>query len=115
MVVQGAPLAEAQGRVASQTPPPIEVRGKNPVVSTPGIGAPAPRAGGGAVSPGGSTVLSHCGAVDAPQGERTGKGSPTYVQCIYDGPSTKDIVGTRVRIELYDQQVNQKQSKMKIL
>jgi hypothetical protein len=36
----------------------------------------------GAVSLGDSTVLSPCGAVGAPQGDRTRKGSPTYVQCI---------------------------------
>ena len=79
MVVQGAPLAEAQGRVASQTPPPIEVRGKNPVVSTPGIGAPAPRASDSTVSLGDSTIPSPCDTVDTPQGERAIKGSSTYV------------------------------------
>jgi hypothetical protein len=78
-VVQGAPLAKAQGRSASQTPPLAEARGKSPIAPAPGIGTPAPRAGGGAVSPGDSTVLSTCDAVDAPQGERARKGSPTYV------------------------------------
>jgi hypothetical protein len=82
MVVQGAPLAEAQGRAASQTPPPAEVRRKSPTAPAPGVDAPAPRAGGSVVSPGDSTVLSPCGAVDAPQGEKARKGSPTYVQCI---------------------------------
>jgi hypothetical protein len=48
----------------------------------PGVGVPAPRACGGAVSPGDLTVLSPCDAVDTPQGERAGKGSPTYMQCI---------------------------------
>jgi hypothetical protein len=75
MVVQGSPLAEAQRRAASQTPPPAEARGKSPT-------APAPRAGGGAVSPGDSIVMSPCGAVDAPQGERARKGSSIYEQCI---------------------------------
>jgi hypothetical protein len=82
VVVQGASLAEAQGRAASQTPPPAEARGKSPAAPAPGIGAPAPRAGDGAVSPGGSTNLSPCGAVGAPQGERARKGSPTYMQGI---------------------------------
>jgi hypothetical protein len=45
----------------------------------PSIGVPASRAGGSVVSPDGSTVQSPCSLVDAPQGERTGKGSPTYV------------------------------------
>jgi hypothetical protein len=81
-VVQGAPLAEAQGRVDSQTPPPAEARGKSPAATAPGVSAPAPRAGNDAVSPGDSTVLSLCGAMDALQGERARKGSPIYVQCI---------------------------------
>jgi hypothetical protein len=55
---------------------------KSHAARAPGVGVPAPRAGGGAVSPGDSTVLSPCDAVDAPQGERARKGSPTYVQCI---------------------------------
>jgi hypothetical protein len=78
----GAPLAKAQGRVDSQTPPPAEARGKSPAATTPGVDAPAPRAGDDAVSPGDSTVLPPCGVVDAPQGERARKGSPIYVQCI---------------------------------
>jgi hypothetical protein len=82
VVVQGAPLAEVQGRAGSQTLPPSKARGKSLASPAPSVGAPAPRAGGGAVSPGGSIVLSPCGAVDAPQGERARKGSPTYVQCI---------------------------------
>jgi hypothetical protein len=57
--------------------------------------------------------LSPCSAVDAPQGERAKRGSPTYVKCISDRSSTKDIVSIRVRIELYDQQVNRKQSEIK--
>jgi hypothetical protein len=48
MVVQEASLAEGQGKAASQTPPPPEAMGKSP--TTPGIGAPAPRAGDNAVS-----------------------------------------------------------------
>jgi hypothetical protein len=70
VVVQRAPLAEVQGKATSQTPPPTKAMGKSHV-------APAPRVGGSAVSPGGSTVLSSCGAVDAPQGERARKGSLT--------------------------------------
>jgi hypothetical protein len=46
VVVQGASLAEVQGKAASQTPPPTEARGKSPA-------APAPRAGDDAVSPDG--------------------------------------------------------------
>jgi hypothetical protein len=53
MVVQGASLAEAQGMVAFQTPPPAEARGKSPAAPAPGVSAPAPRAGGDAVSPSG--------------------------------------------------------------
>jgi hypothetical protein len=53
VVVQGASLAEAQGRAASQTPPLAEARGKSPASAAPGVDAPAPHAGGGAVSPGG--------------------------------------------------------------
>jgi hypothetical protein len=52
VVVQGASLAEAQGRAASQTPPLAKARGKSPAAA-PGVDAPAPHAGGGAVSPGG--------------------------------------------------------------
>jgi hypothetical protein len=51
-VVQGAYLAEVQGKAASQTPPPAEARGKSPAAPTPSVGAPAPRAGDDAVSPG---------------------------------------------------------------
>ena len=80
MVVQGASLAEVQGKAASQTPPPIEARGKSP--AAPGADAPTSRAGVGAVSPGGSSVLSPYGTMDALQGKRARKGSPTYVQCI---------------------------------
>jgi hypothetical protein len=50
-VVQGASLAEVQGKAASQTPPPTEARGKSPTAPDPGIGAPAPRVGNDAVSP----------------------------------------------------------------
>jgi hypothetical protein len=57
-------------------------KGKSPTTPSPGVNAPAPRVGGGAVSLGDLTVLSPCGAVDAPQDERARKGSPTYVQCI---------------------------------
>jgi hypothetical protein len=53
MVMQGASLAEVQGKVASQTPPPTEARGKSPAAPDPGVSAPAPRASDDAVSPGG--------------------------------------------------------------
>jgi hypothetical protein len=53
VVVQGASLAEVQGKAASQTPPPAEVRGNSPAAPAPGISAPASRAGDDAVSPGG--------------------------------------------------------------
>jgi hypothetical protein len=54
-VVQGASLAEVQGKVASQTPPLVEVRGKSPTTPgpAPGVGAPAPCASDDAVSPAG--------------------------------------------------------------
>jgi hypothetical protein len=53
VVVQGASLAKAQGKAASQTPPLAELRGKSPAAPALGIDAPAPHAGGDAVSPGG--------------------------------------------------------------
>jgi hypothetical protein len=55
---------------------------KSPAAPTPGAGAPAPHGDGGAVSLGDSTILSPCGAMDALEGERARKGSPTYMQCI---------------------------------
>jgi hypothetical protein len=68
-VVQGASLAEVQGKAASQTPPPAEARGKSPAAPglalAPGVDAPAPRAGDNAVSPGDWTNLAPCDAVDA--------------------------------------------------
>jgi hypothetical protein len=51
MVVQGASLAEVQGRATSQTPPSAEARGKSTAAPAPGVGAPAPLAGDSAVSP----------------------------------------------------------------
>jgi hypothetical protein len=85
MVVQGASLAEVQGKEASQTPPPAEARGKSPAAlgpaPTPGVGAPAPRACDDAVSQGDSTDLAPCDAMDAPSGEKAKRGSQTYVQC----------------------------------
>jgi hypothetical protein len=44
VVVQGASLAEVQGKASSQTPPPTEARGKSHAT-------PAPCAGNDAVSP----------------------------------------------------------------
>ena len=81
MVVQGASLAEVQGKAASQTPPPTEARGKSPAAPAMGVGAPAPRAGNDAVSPAGWTNLTPCDTVDAPPGEKAKRGSQTYVQC----------------------------------
>ena len=70
MVVLGASLVEAQGRAASQTPPPTEVRGKSPAAPAPSVGAPAPRAGDNAVSPGDWTDLAPCDAGDSPLGKK---------------------------------------------
>jgi hypothetical protein len=86
MVVQGASLAEVQGKAASQTPPPAEARGKSPAAPgsgpAPGVNAPAPRAGDSVVSPGDWADLVPCNTVDAPPGEKAKRGSPTYVSCI---------------------------------
>jgi hypothetical protein len=85
VVVQGASLAEVQGKAASQTPPPIEARGKSPAAPgpspAPSVGAPAPRAGDDVVSPAGWTDLTPCDAGDAPPGVNAKRGSQTYVQC----------------------------------
>jgi hypothetical protein len=69
------------GKAASQTPPPVEARGKSPAAPAPGVGAPAPRAGDDVVSPRDWTNLAPCDAVDAPPGEKAKRGSQTYVQC----------------------------------
>jgi hypothetical protein len=53
VVVQGASLAEVQGKAATQTPPPAEARGKSLAAPAPGVDDPAAHAGGNAVSPGG--------------------------------------------------------------
>jgi hypothetical protein len=78
-------LAEVQRKAASQTPPPAEARGKSPTALAPalapGVGAPTPRAGDDAVSPGDWTDLAPCDVVDAPQGEKAKRGSQAYVQC----------------------------------
>jgi hypothetical protein len=79
VVVQGASLAEVQGKAASQTPPPAEARGKSPAAPAPSVSAPAPRAGDDAVSPGDWTDLAPCDAVDAPPGEKAKRGSQTYM------------------------------------
>jgi hypothetical protein len=56
VVVEGASLAEAHWKAASQTPPPTEVRGKSHVAPcpapAPGVDAPAPHAGDDAISSG---------------------------------------------------------------
>jgi hypothetical protein len=85
VVVQGASLAEVQGKAASQAPPPAEARGKSHVAPAPApapcVGAPAPRAGDNVVSLGDWTDLTPCDAVDAPPDEKEKRGSQTYVQC----------------------------------
>jgi hypothetical protein len=48
------------------------------------------------------------------QARKAKRGSQTYVQCTWDEPSTKHIVSTRVRIELWDQKVNRKESETKL-
>ena len=82
-VVQGASLAEVQGKAASQTPPPVDARGRSPTAPAPApsIGAPVPHAGDDAVSPGDWTDLTPCDAVDNPPGEKAKRGSQTYMQC----------------------------------
>jgi hypothetical protein len=84
VVVQGASLAEVQGKAASQTPPLAEARGKSPAAPAPapGVGVPAPRAGDDAVSPGDWTDLAPCDAVDALPGEKAKRVSLTYVPYI---------------------------------
>ena len=81
-MVQGASLAEVQGKAASQTPSPAEARGKSPAAPAPGVDTPAPRAGDDAVSPGDWTDLALYDVVDAPPREKAKRGSPTYVQCV---------------------------------
>jgi hypothetical protein len=72
-----------QGKAASRTPPPAEAREKSPAAPgpapAPGVGAPAPRAGDDAVSLDDWTDLAPCDAVDASPGEKTKRGSLTYV------------------------------------
>jgi hypothetical protein len=80
-VVQGASLAEMQGKAASQTPPPAKARGTSPAAPAPGVDAPAPRAGDDVVSPGGWTDQAPCDAMDVPLGEKAKRESQTYVQC----------------------------------
>jgi hypothetical protein len=80
-VVQGASLAEVQGKATSQTPPPAEARGKSPAAPAPGVGAPAPCTGDDVVSPGDWTDLTPYDAGDAPPVEKAKRGSQTYVQC----------------------------------
>jgi hypothetical protein len=78
-VVQGASLAEVQGKAASQTPPPTEAREKSPAAPAPapGIGAPAPHAGDDAVSPSDWTDLTPCDVVDTLPVEKAKRGSQT--------------------------------------
>jgi hypothetical protein len=74
-VVQGASLAEVQGKATSQTPHLDEARGKSPAAPAPCVGAAAPRAGDDAVSLGHWTDLAPCDTVGAPPGERAKRGS----------------------------------------
>jgi hypothetical protein len=73
VVVQGAPPSGAQGSNASQTLPSAEARRKSPAAPAPSADAPAPRAGGGAISPSGWTDQSLGDEADAPQDERARK------------------------------------------
>ena len=74
-------MAEVQGKAASKSPTPAEARGKSLAAPAPapGIGAPTPRAGDDAASPGDWTDLAPCDAVDAPPGKKEKRGSQTYV------------------------------------
>jgi hypothetical protein len=73
-VVQGASLAEVQGKEASQTPPLTKARGKSPAAPSrapaPSVGAPAPRVGDDAVFPAGWTDMKPCDTGDALPGEK---------------------------------------------
>jgi hypothetical protein len=100
MVVQGAPLARAQGRDASSAPPSAVVGKKNPVALSPVADVPAPQEGGGTASPSESTDRSLCGEADAPQDKRAGKESLIWVLCAKGKPSTKHTVSIRIRLEL---------------
>ena len=74
-----------QGKAAYQTPPPAEARGKRPTAPAPtpalGVGAPAPRVGDDALSPGDWTDLTPCDAGDAPPVEKAKRVSETYMHC----------------------------------
>jgi hypothetical protein len=97
MLVQGASLAEVQGKAASQTPPFAEARGKSP--AAPGVSAPAPRVGDDAVSLGDWTDLAPCDAVDAPPGEKAKRDH--RLTCRASNTShLQNIITTRVRAEL---------------
>jgi hypothetical protein len=81
VVVQGASLAEVQGKEASQTPPPTKARGKSPAAPAPGVDTPTPCVSDVAVSLGDWTDLTSCDAGDAPPLEKAKWASQTYVQC----------------------------------
>jgi hypothetical protein len=72
VVVQGAPPEEAQGSSSSRTLSPGGARKKNH--AAPVVDAPAPHAGGGAVSPSGWTVRPRDSEADAQQGGRVRRG-----------------------------------------
>jgi hypothetical protein len=65
VVVQGAPLAVAQGSNTSQTLPIAKARKKNPTALAPSVDAPTPRADSGATSPSGWTGQSLGDEADA--------------------------------------------------
>jgi hypothetical protein len=73
-VVQGAPPAGAQGSSSSQTLSPAGARKKSPAAPAPVVDAPAPHAGGGAVSPSGWTDRSLDDEADAPRDGRVRRG-----------------------------------------
>jgi hypothetical protein len=74
-------LCGAQGRDASQTPPPTVAGNKNLVAPYLVDDVPAPQAGGGAASPSDSADRSLCGEADASQDERVGKESLICMLC----------------------------------
>jgi hypothetical protein len=117
VVVQGASLAEVQGKAVSQTPPPAKAREKSPaapgLAPAPGVSAPTPRAGDDAVSPGDWTNLAPCDVVDAPPGKKAKRGITDLRAVHLIHAFYKNIVSTRVRVELYDQKVNRKKSETK--
>jgi hypothetical protein len=82
VVVQGTPLAGAQGSNALQTLPPTKARRKSLATPAPIADAPAPRAVGGATSPSGWTSQSLGDEEDASQDERARKEWLISMPCV---------------------------------